>query len=209
MITKRKKTITTNMNQVNFQNSLARAQELMLSEEFNAKVESKAGNARKKGNSSNDLALFEAQAFGYSPSQEQTYEQVPTVSTKRPIEQIGLPNAILESFKKMPPMSGDENNGNTMGLLNEIANSIGAAPQRQMSQVPRNTINEQQTAATIDYSLIKTIVEECFRQYEKKQLNEGVVRGFKIGTGNKVQFVDSKGNLYEGVLTLKKRAQTK
>lgn len=60
----------------------------------------------------------------------------------------------------------------------------------------------------IDYSLIKTIVNESIRE-NLKEIRKGILaegttlKGIKIAKGNKIQLVDSKGNLYEGVLKLK------
>lgn len=191
------------MDQANFQNSLSRAQELMLSEEFNAKVESKAGKVRKnKGGGSSEFSMLEAQAFGYTPSQgNETYEKIQTVQTKRNMNDCKMPKAIMESIQNLPLMSGDDSMVETMPIMEEITRNV-----KQYAPTPTPIKEERSVGSNVDYALIKTIVEECFRQHEKKQLNEGVVRGFKIGSGNKIQFVDSKGNLYEGVLTLKKRA---
>ena len=42
----------------------------------------------------------------------------------------------------------------------------------------------------------------------KRTVNEsiGTLKGMKMCGGNKIQFMDSKGNVYEGILTLKKKA---
>jgi hypothetical protein len=65
----------------------------------------------------------------------------------------------------------------------------------------------------VDYSLIKLIVKECVKEslaeMKGSMLTESSspsFRGMRIADGNKFQFIDSKGNLYEGVLKLKKMA---
>ena len=41
----------------------------------------------------------------------------------------------------------------------------------------------------------------------KSILSENTIKGVKISKGNKIQLLDMSGNLYEGVLTLKRKAK--
>ena len=41
----------------------------------------------------------------------------------------------------------------------------------------------------------------------KSILSENTIKGLKISKGNKIQLLDVSGNLYEGVLTLKRKAK--
>ena len=116
----------------------------------------------------------------------------------------------------------DENNESLDETLNEqrFQNDVMLKSQKMYSNLKEQYQNVQQqnlygtqqnnTMAQnngIDYSIIKAIVNECLKEYSKQQLNEGVVSGLRFAKGNKIQFLDSKGNLYEGVLTLKRKSK--
>jgi hypothetical protein len=55
------------------------------------------------------------------------------------------------------------------------------------------------------------MIEEAVKNaLSQNKLNESVnnnILGMKMCEGNKIQFMDSKGNIYEGVLKLKKKRQ--
>lgn len=55
--------------------------------------------------------------------------------------------------------------------------------------------------------LVKEAIAECMEDLKKEILSENTLRGLKIGAGNKVALIDQKGNLYEGTMQLKKKAQ--
>lgn len=149
-----------------------------------------------------------------------------------------LPDAIRESFQRQAPISGEEYQymadiptsflDNLGGLgLNQIQQQQVSQHRQQPQQQKRN-INEtrqiqqpmqqqyQQSSNVggIDYNYIKYLINESITEALKRQpLNEGNnltnCLGMRMLPGNKFQFMDTKGNLYEGVLTLKKRAQQK
>ena len=84
--------------------------------------------------------------------------------------------------------------------------------QQQFVQQPQTVYQPQyipQQVSGIDYGMIKALVSEVIRENlnEIKQslLSEGSLRGINMPGGNKIQFLDSKGNLYEGQLNLKKK----
>ena len=81
-------------------------------------------------------------------------------------------------------------------------------PKQQPQQVVRENIYVPNNTS-IDYSLIKTIVNECIssqmESIKQTLLNESTVKAFTIKDGNKVQFLSKNGDLYEGELKLKKR----
>ena len=61
-------------------------------------------------------------------------------------------------------------------------------------QAPMNT------GAPIDYNYLKWIIMECLKEHSSNNvMNESVgsVAGLKMMPGNKIQFMDSKGNIYE------------
>jgi hypothetical protein len=123
-----------------------------------------------------------------------------------------LPAAILESFKKNPPAP-------------EIMPAFELPEEFKAKKETPQPINEQivpqvNNAATVDYSLIKMIVEECIRKYanslkntivnESKQ-NAGspddTIRVLKLGENFK--FVTENGDIYESVLTYKGNVREK
>lgn len=197
-------------NNKNFQGILARAQQLMLSEDFNRAVERSASLNKGKMNS-DDISYLEAQAFGRV---NETASSAPVINeqqafNKNNINLDRLPAGLRESFAQTPPMSGgvlDPKEMPDISPLGQIAEnlSIRQQPVQQVNEQARPTQN-----ATIDYSLIKAIIDESVKRnleaMNRKMLNENTVKGFHIGAGNKVQFVTNKGDLYEGVLTLKKK----
>ncbi len=216
-----------------FEEIIGNAQKLMLDEDFNRKVNAKARafSQNGKGGTPSDLARMEQEVFGYSsaPSQinetpqQQVYYQQPAALTSAPridyrniadkkkqerITSNGqsaldrLPAAIRESIKKTPLMSDDS------WPLDETGNvrqPVQKAPAINEEQIPT-----QQPIITgggaIDYGVIKAIVNECLREHSKNMLNESI-SAFHIGNGNVIQFMDKKGNIFEGTLKLKKKAK--
>lgn len=194
------------MNNKQFTNALAKAQSLMLDEGFNARVEASARAFRGSGTggggsiSSAEMAMFERQAFGQSSS-EKPVQLLETVDYESNLSK--LPDAIRESFTKLPPQSDKT----------PISSAV--------EQLSKNVIREEKMQApvsipqtgSVDYSLIKLIVKECVKE-SLAEMKGGLLtessspsfRGMRIADGNKFQFIDSKGNLYEGVLKLKKKA---
>lgn len=202
-----------------FRNKLARAQQLMLSEDFNNAVEAKAGafsgthRGGARGGSSSDLKLYEKMAFGYTPDDDNPRNiqmlnggqagQVQPITPQgiNPQAFSKLPKAIQESLLQTPPMSGDGIDASPLGA---ITNSMMGA---QM-QAPRMSQPISMGGSSVDYGLIKTIIENCINE-KMSMLNESrgnSFAGMRIADGNRIQFLDSKGNLYEGVLKLKKKA---
>lgn len=189
------------MEETIFNKAFNRAAELMNDDRFNAIVESKANaysGANKGKNDVNPFTNYESVAFGASTNntQQTTMQQqnfnVPTMNSK-------LPSAILESFAKTPTF----NNSDPLSTITVKA------------QQPQATITETVSHPNnggIDYSLIKMIVDECITKKLGELTNgiltessNNVLRGLRFAEGNKIQFVDNKGNLYEGELKLKKK----
>ena len=80
----------------------------------------------------------------------------------------------------------------------------------------RENNNVSQTVSNIDYSLIKTIVEDCMRKYaasitkkilnESKSLQENSESQVKLmRIGERFTMLDDEGNLYEATLKFKKK----
>lgn len=190
-----------------FQNIMANAQRLMLDEDFNRKVEAKAASFAGRSNNGGvaDISSLEREAFGG------LYEEKPIQMIQVDENNLGdkrfakLPAAIRESFQKTPPLTGQDNTVMGQMTSNLSLNEQAPEPRRMSVPVPNGNVGG------IDYSLIKAIIDESVRrqfdEMKKGMLNENFVRGMRVAKGNKIQFLDSAGNLYEGVLTLKKKAK--
>jgi hypothetical protein len=97
-------------------------------------------------------------------------------------------------------------------LGGSVLDNLKIQPKQTKKIVNEQIMQPQQISSNIDYSLIKTIVEDCVKKYssalkksilnESKELmkeNVGTLQAMKLG--NKFSFVDDEGNLYEAKLT--------
>lgn len=203
------------MNENKFNDIMANAQRLMLDEGFNMAVESKAasfaGRKSPSGISDQDLRSYERMAFGNSYGDEKPITMIKPTNNQSDLNDrrySKLPQAIRESFAKQPPMTGDNIDNTPLGMITKNL----SLENREMNtngtqQVPIPTRNND----GIDYSLIKSIIDESVRRHiseiKESILSENTIKGVKISKGNKIQLLDMSGNLYEGVLTLKRKAK--
>lgn len=203
------------MNESKFNDIMANAQRLMLDEGFNMAVESKAasfaGRKSPSGISDQDLRSYERMAFGNSYGDEKPITMIKPTNNQSDLNDrrySKLPQAIRESFAKQPPMTGDNIDNTPLGMITKNL----ALENREMNtngtqQAPMQTRNGD----GIDYSLIKSIIDESVRrnisEIKESILSENTIKGVKISKGNKIQLLDMSGNLYEGVLTLKRKAK--
>lgn len=188
---------------------MARAQRLMLDENFNDKVEQIAsrnfGTKYEKRNNKIDTQGVE---IIKEPSRA-TMTQSSKKSSK-------LPTTLLESFMETPPMSGDEyyNSQQTSALDSLMLGEAYGQQAQEQSYAPQPQPQQtyQPQSAGIDYGIIKYLINEAIKENMKTMLNESnstVLRGMRIVDGNVFQYIDNKGNLWEGVMKLKKRATKK
>lgn len=201
------------MNESKFNDIMANAQRLMLDEDFNMVVESKAasfaGRKGPSGISNQDLRTYERMAFGNSYGDEKPITMIKPTNNPSDLNDrrySKLPQAIRESFAKQPPMTGDNIDNTPLGLVAKNL-SLENREANTMQQVPRQAFN----GGGIDYSLIKSIIDESVRRHvdgiKESILNENTIKGVKISKGGKIQLLDTAGNLYEGILTLKRKAK--
>lgn len=213
---------------MNLTNILAKAQKMMIDENFNRQVE-RAARAQK-GQGGDDAAAMEEALFGVSESTPVGYQKVaiseddsyvPTVDysginiiQEVPAQQSQnskIPAIIRESFTKTPSPVEDLAVPTVATSISQLmANAI---PQQQQAKPqPKKQVTEQKLpqASGIDYNALKFIINECIKE-NLKSLNESQgsngFRGMRIAPGNVIQFIDSAGNLYEGELKLKKKAK--
>lgn len=220
---------------MNLNNVIARAQRMMLDENFQRDVERAArahGAGARNSGGGNDLADLDAAIFGVSstPQGADIYQKVPLQEGggyRQPQQNYGgnydgvqivqevreprntrnskLPAAIVESFEKVPFQGDafDVSGGALSGLMLE------QTPHTQRPAQPQQV--QPQNYGGINGDYLKFIVNEAVKEALKGTLNESIggntMKGFRIVQGNIIQFIDSKGNLYEGQLKLKKKAQ--
>lgn len=159
----------------------------------------------------NENVEYETQSYDYQQSNINYNDTTPTIRNTK------LPNEIFESMTK--------NYIDTKPLSNGMPELGGSVLDNIKIQQPKRKLNEvvqptQQVNSNVDYSLIKTIVEDCVKKYtsalkksiinESKEINEnknGTLQAMKIG--DKFSFIDNEGNLYEAKLTFIKNINTK
>ena len=192
-------------------NSLSRARDLITDPNFNKLVER---NAR---NNSSD---FYGENYNSSELYNENYN-IPLASKKNTPINISnmpqsnftnskLPKEILDELRNNPLEYQESQSSIIDNLIDPIA--ISNKPLRSNRQV--NEISKPSSSG-IDYTIIKAIIDESVRrnldEYMQKTLNESKndMKLLRLSKGNKIQVVDSKGNLYEGVLSLKKNLNNK
>lgn len=127
------------------------------------------------------------------------------------IKNTNLPTEIFESMTKNVIDTKPLSNG-MPELGGSVLDNLKIQPKQTKKIVNEQIMQQQQISSNIDYSLIKTIVEDCVKKYssalkksilnESKELmkeNVGTLQAMKLG--NKFSFVDNEGNLYEAKLT--------
>jgi hypothetical protein len=125
-----------------------------------------------------------------------------------------LPKAIMESMMKNPIDSSSlQHTGSVLDNLDlgtpasqPIYEQQYTAPQPTYYQQPQYI--PQPAPMVVDYNYIKAIVNECIQaniqQIKEEILNESSLKLVRLNSGNKIQLVDNKNNLYESTLTFKK-----
>jgi hypothetical protein len=169
---------------MNVNEAISKAQKLMTDQTFWDKVNAVDNRQGKK-------------TVGYEPNMFE--HKQPNIQMQQPMKKTG--NPVLDSFIDKPPMTGD----GCQYQLNETYTQPQQYTQTQNYQQQTNVGNG------IDYNYIKYMIEEGIKNALSKQpINENATNnliGLKMAEGNKIQFMDSKGNIYEGVLKLKKKRQ--
>ena len=141
--------------------------------------------------------------------------QVPSSSVLKNIKNSKMPKAILESLAENYIDQSKLADGYANALEN-ISNDILSEDTVKEKQTPiRETVIQQPQNIGVDYSLIKSIVEECMRKYassitkkvlaEQKNFASSAEEKLKaIRIGESFSFITSNGDLYEAELKFKK-----
>jgi hypothetical protein len=140
-----------------------------------------------------------------SSKREDRMNRMPT--GRMGVAAANVPSVIRESFQNQPPMSEDVA---ASSVLDDVFGLENLQPQRKQ-QITEQVSPVQQSYATggsVDYPMIRTIVEDIVRKYTqslKKNLVTEGTGGAEVNTialGKTFKFLDSKGNIYE--CTMKK-----
>lgn len=192
---------------------LSRAKGLMAMDEEINKI---ANNIRK--NVSNGLfesvdefgGIADVDMSSYQPAPERAQQQTPV-----PNRNSKLPREIVESMTSNPIDTSILDVNRSVLETSGVIPSVPAQKKRNATtineQVAYNPTPAQQQQ--VDYSLIKSIVEECVRKYTsavtKKVIKEckessGMNELKAMKVGNKFSFITENGDVYEATLKYKR-----
>lgn len=170
------------------------------------------------------VAEMPMNAYPQTPQMSQMPQYIPQTQPMG-MGSSKLPSAILESFKNKQIDTSVMGLSTTGSVLDRINfNTQGALfeqtqPKQEVKEVKVVTEQTQPTVSTsVDYSMIKMIVEECMRKYSsalkktiinesKTTSNEGTLKAMKVG--DKFSFITDNGDLYEAKLTFIKNINKK
>lgn len=162
-------------------------------------------------------------------------EAIPQYQTQTPHQQMHyaqeqlnvktnskLPKEILESFKSKQIDTAPLGYGVNSSILDEVNYRTQGKLYKEEAQIqerPKQQIVEttQSVSPTVDYSMIKMIIEECMKKYvnslkktilnESKISNNDELQAMKIG--DKFSFITKNGDLYEAELKFIKNLNNK
>ena len=188
---------------------LARAKGLLAMDET---INNIANNSRD----ANSKSLFESMdEFGgiddndfssYQPMPQQSIPQNSGVPMRSK-----LPREIVESMTSNPIDTS------VLDPNQSVLDRVGVTNIPQVKRKNNNTVIKEQVVqqqpvqSQIDYSLIKSIVEECVRKYtgalskkiiKESKDNSSELKAMKVG--NKFSFITENGDVYEATLKFKK-----
>ena len=196
------------------QNAMSKAKKLMQLES-NGTLD-KIASAHKDGISASlDGSMLTEELM--TTSRDRT-KQGPIVSREMGENAHNVPAAIREAFMANPiddsqlyEALGEQGDGRSLSFLTEGVEEqqTEVVPPQNVSQIINEGLNGsiKTTSQSVDYPMIRTIVEDVVRKYasslNKKIISEGkenknVLNTFSIGKTFK--FLDSKGNIYEATL---------
>jgi len=167
----------------------------------------------KKYSDKNSAQLLENGEIDFTPTTDlmQTSNR-PLQSTGAIPKNAKLPKEILESF------ATNQINTEGLGLQSSVLDTIGVPQQKPRQVVNENTMKVSKperivetSVSQVDYSLIKTIVEDCMRKslasIKKAMLTESQAPSANklelMRIGESFKFVTSNGDIYEAKLVKK------
>ena len=167
---------------------------------------------RMSYNSNGEVTITPSSTSNYNT---QSFQGVPQMSSSN----SKLPKEILESFKTQPSVGmGMISEGSVLDVVNNMSNNQLFEEKHSVhEQVPMSSQSNVVNSSTVDYSMIKMIVEDCMKKYmsalkksvlnEQRGNNNGTLQAMKIG--DKFSFITNTGDLYEAELKFIKNIKTK
>lgn len=119
-----------------------------------------------------------------------------------------LPQAVLDIMRESQKERSKMTASSEGSLSSELIENVNSGARKRVV-TENKTTNVQQQSSGVDYSLIKTIVEDCMKRYtaslKKTMLNENKNSSLEMITqqGNTFRFVTTDGKVFEGKLTYK------
>lgn len=192
----------------------------------NGSLDNIAENAKKNGKMNySDDGLVNTNIMEHNVQKTPSYTQV---SNQAMNTKSKLPKEILESFANnnidTSMLGVGVGQSSILDQLDSMTNgklfNEATQPNSNRRTVQESTPQQQPTIvnSSIDYSMIKMIVEDCMKKYtsalkksllneSKTSVNENNLQAMKIG--DKFSFIDNEGNLYEAKMTFVKNINTK
>ena len=171
------------------------------------------------------LKKYEGQARQVAESSfnDDTIQSTPNIAYNEPTipkTNSKLPKEILESFKNKQIDTTPLGFGVTTSILDEV-NYKTQGKLFNQEKPKQQVVHEQKiletNSSTVDYSMIKMIVEDCMKKYtsalKKSIINENLnsnndtLKAMKIG--DKFSFITNNGDLYEAELKFIKNINKK
>ena len=188
--------------------ALANAQRLMADDRFNAAVDARRGTVTEDSYDALPTMVSEGQASRY----KQGVDPMDYRGLDESQINTNLPKEILEAMLNNPIDVSQSNGGVS------VLDSLDNFNELERTAPVRRTINEQTripTASsvaaplTIDYNYIKYLIDESIKanlaELKSSLLTEGSIAGMKVKQGGTIAFVDTKNNVFEAKLVLKKK----
>lgn len=190
--------------------ALANAQRLMNNDSFNAAVDARRGTVTEDSYDAVPVTTENVRNQGYRSGVD------PMDYTRLDESQINtnLPKEILEAMLNNPIDVSQVGGGTSvLDQLENYGELERKAPVRT-SGVKR--INEQTTPMSssispvgVDYNYIKYLINEAIKEnlaeIKSALLSESTLAGLKVKQGGTVAFIDTKNNIFEAKLVLKKK----
>lgn len=174
-----------------FEKALNRSKELF-TEEGERKIQEKSRSVSSPETSKDyyDDSMFLAETY---------HEESPKI-TNESYKNSKMPDFIKESMMNNPIDVSCADPGRS------VLDSIPGIKEKMVSERKVQNSYQPQTAQPIDYSLIKTIVEECvdrkLNEFMDKTLNESKLSTIGLKSGN-IQLIDNKGKIFSAKLQYK------
>lgn len=205
--------------------STLQASKKLINMDSSGKLDQIAEEASKSGKLSfNDEAQTQSMK---TPKKELSVPQTPIIN-ESVVKKSKLPKAIIESMKKKPLVNAAHPYSTEGSFLDQLDSLTNGKLYENLGEkketVKENIVQAKQVVNTtttngVDYSIIKSIVEESMRKYashlkktilnESKQVSEQQPPLQLMKIGKTFNFVDNKGNLYEAQLKFVKNIRNK